>query len=313
MQLGWSLLRPDVEPPKKRSKLPQLAAPSTEQSGGDLDCFPDSPLVEASLKAAMEAMWGTEWLFHDDPGSVPPAATTKPQKWVHDFRRKFYVDTHVQDIPVTATKFSTEENNLLKRGVSPAKIAVPLEDVTAIESVARHSLVALGSVDWLLGTVRKLLMDPKQDKVLIEQSWAAALRALRHATQFSAATVASCTVNRRKAFLNECDDIKVPKHAKNWLQFQPLPNNQETMFNSCLPQVRTMAQAESQSKLLAMASRSSTYTPSARRSFQGEQTPYYRPRDNFQSNRGGRGSYRGRKRPNNTSVSYSNKKPNLRK
>lgn len=294
MKLGWSLLRPDVDPPRKKLKLPQLAATNVQQLGDDLDCFPDSPLVVASLKAAMEAMWGAEWLFHDDPGTVPPAATTKPQKWVHDFKKKFYVDTHVQEVPVSATKFTAEELNLLKRGTSPGKINVPLDDLAAIETIARHSLLALGSVDWLFGTVRKLLMDPIRDEILIQQAWAAALRALRHATQFSAATVASCTINRRKAFLNECDEDKVPKHARNWLQFQPLPDNQETMFNSCLPKVRTMAQAESQSKLLAMATKPSrSYTPSAKRPFRSDNVS---PRDNFRSFRGRRGSQRGGRR-----------------
>lgn len=293
VQLSWSLLRPGEEAPKKRARLPQLADVGPSATDVGPDCFPDSPLVTAALQASMEAMWGKPWSTFEDPASLPPAATCKPQKWVHDFKRKYYIDPHVQSVPGTATKFSSEEMSLLKRGVGPAKIKIPMEDVSAVETLARHALVSLGSVDWLFGTLRKLLMDRDADASMIEQTWAATLRALRHSTQWVASTVASSTVTRRKAFLAECNDFKVPVHARPWLQFQPLPSNQDAMFGNCLGQLRTLSQTEGQARMFswaASAASASTRSP-ASSTFRADS---FRADSKYSDSSRGSHSYRGR-------------------
>ena len=99
----------------------------------------------------------------------------------------------------------------------------------------------------------------------LEQTWAAATRALRHATQWNAASVALSTVNRRKAFLASTDFTKVPDRARNWLQFQPLPTNDSPgLFGDTMHTLRHLARDEGQSRLLSWASRSSTSSTYAR-------------------------------------------------
>jgi len=317
IQMGWQLLKPDEEPPRKKARLTQLAAVGVNTAKPELDCFPDSPLVTTSIQAAMEAMWGRDWYPYDVPDTTPPGATLKPQKWVHDFKKRFYVDPEVQSVPASAPKFTAEEMSLLKRGTSASKIPVPLEEVAYIETLSRQALLSLGTVDWLMAIVRQLLMDPHADKAMVEQTWAAILRALRHSTQWVASSVASSTVTRRKAFLAECTDVRVPAHAKSWLQFQPLPQNNEAMFGDCMPQLRKLSQAESQTKLLSWAARSST---GSQNSFRPSQSYYSKNRGQSNSQRGrgaSRGQNRGSRRPfynsTNTSAPRSNSNSNTNK
>ena len=136
--------------PRRPGQLPQLAAAGLPDRDRRPSCFPDSPLVLASLDSAMTAMWGRAWNTPQDPGSVPPAST-KPKKWVEDFRRRFYASQETQVFPVLSPKPSSEENGLLRRGSKPS---IAVEEVSSIESLSRHALSSLGTVDWLFGTLR---------------------------------------------------------------------------------------------------------------------------------------------------------------
>ena len=252
IQVGWALLRPEEPFPVARGQLPQLAATGLRAKDKLPMCFPDSPLVNASLNAAMLAMWGREWLTPEDPGTVPPA-TTRPRRWVDDYKRRYYVNNDIQEFPLAPPKPSADELTLLRRG---CRQMVPVDDVVSLESLSRHALSALGSVDWLFGTLRKLIEDPVPDGIKLEQTWAAATRALRHSTQWNAAAVALSTVLRRKAFLASADYSRLPSRAHQWLQYQPLPTNSTTgLLGETLGKVREMARDEGQSRLLAMASR----------------------------------------------------------
>ena len=252
IKFSWELLKPGQEMPRTATNLTQFAAPVNQQEGPQLDCFPDSPLLLASLQSAMNSMLGREWLSPNDPASVPPAATVKAKKWITDYRKKYYVDSKVQEVPATAPKFSAAELDLLKPRISVGKIPVPMEDVAHLEQIMRQALMSLNAVEWLFGSLGHLVAS--NDQAIFEQVWAATTRSLRHATQFTAAAVASSTVIRRQVFLDQCDESKVPKRAKPWLTFQPLPTNDiNAMFGSALNDLRQMAYEERQAKLISMA------------------------------------------------------------
>lgn len=256
VQAGWNLLRPGEPMSTGRDRLPQLAATGLKAVDHRPLCFPDSPLVTAALDSAMTAMWGRDWIDTSDPSTVP-AATMKPRKWVEDYRRRFYGDSNTQEVPIMPPKPSSEENSLLKKG---SKMTMSVDDVVAIENLTRHALSALGTVDWLFGTLRKMSDQDVADPVQIDQTWAAATRALRHGTQWAASSVALSVVARRKAFLASSDIYKVPERAHTWLQYQPLPVNLSSgLFGNTMATLRTLARDEGQARLLSMASRSSSF------------------------------------------------------
>ena len=254
------MLRPGEPLPVGKGQLPQYAATGLKTTDRRPLCFPDSPLVKGALDSAMTLMWGKDWYDPSDPSTVP-AASRKPRKWVEDYRRRFYADPDLQEVPIVPPKPSSEETALLKRG---AKVTMPIEDVIAIENLSRHVLSTLGTVDWLFGTLRKLSELDEVDPVRIEQTWSAATRALRHATQWSASSVALSVVARRKAFLASTDSSRVPERAHSWLQYQPLPENAVAgLFGNTMSTLRTMARDEGQSRLLSLASRSSNFQSSS--------------------------------------------------
>lgn len=275
MQLAWKYLCPDQEPPRKKARLPQFAAGPSVQEEWEIDCFPDSPLVLAALDSAMEAVWSREWDTPSIVSSVPTGASAKPTKWVKDFKKRYYVDSKFQVVPFTAPKPSHVESSWLKRETGPKSVPVPSEDVQYIESLSRSALFSLGSADWLFGTLRHLLAEENQDVAMIEQTWAATTRALRHATQWTASAVTASTLLRRKSFLASCQPHKVPEKCKNWLLFQPLPTNAEgSLFGNVVPTLDEVAKEEGQAKVIAWAARASSDSPNIGRRglFRGRQS-----------------------------------------
>jgi hypothetical protein len=213
-------------------------------------------LVLAALDSAWEAAVSREWETPNVVSTVPATASTKASVWVRAFKKKFYVDPKIQKVPFAAHKPTSVEASWLRRDYGAKSVPVPSEDLLYVESVARASLCSLGTVDWLFGTLKHMLDEEEQDPIMFQQTWSAATRALRHATQFSASAVTAAVLHRRKAFLASTQAHKVPEKCKNWLLFQPLPDNSSpSLFGDVVPTLETVARDESQSQVMNLAAK----------------------------------------------------------
>ena len=176
--------------------------------------LPPSPLVAASLPAAMRSCWGGTWSSHAQHQPPPPNAALHPgpATWVPGFKPKFHA---APGLDLRPARPSAREREWAGSSQPPVEHSWLVD----IDTVARAQLATLSNLEWLFGIY--LDSQPRASQADLDVVRGFIVRELHLAINFSGAQVAAATLARRKAILDSLQH-QLSQTTRNWLQLQPV-------------------------------------------------------------------------------------------
>ena len=176
--------------------------------------LPPSPLVAASLPAAMQSCWGGAWSSSAQHQPPPPNAALHPSPaaWVPEFKARYHAGPGLDLRPA---RLSARE----REWAGPALPPVEHAWLSDVDTLARAQLASLSNLEWLFGVF--LDSSPRASPADLEAIRGFIARELQLAINFGGAQVATATLGRRKAVLDSLQH-KLSQTTRNWLQLQPV-------------------------------------------------------------------------------------------